>query len=205
MFSNSQKLNDHVVKCPYDNHLISRSRIQKHLVKCEKRFPTNYKVMCPYDATHRIFEHELKEHVLTCLSRGALWPESFCSATGDHGSLNFDLYTDCSSMVDGNDECWDHDKCPVSSVKTAETNDEAVYLQKHASELGLEETTDDCKPLRYPRGYPEAALIEEPEGSVIEDNQSIISSMGIGRGTLLQNYKMSKRFGFGRGKSLIDE
>lgn len=83
---------DSVVICPYDsNHKIARSRIQGHLVKCEKvgismfrtrylsgsrkflfmcgmfqNFPPDYKQQCPYDATHRLFEYEMIDHVENC-------------------------------------------------------------------------------------------------------------------------------------------
>ena len=31
-----------------------------------KNFPPDYKQQCPYDATHRFFEHEMTDHVAEC-------------------------------------------------------------------------------------------------------------------------------------------
>lgn len=193
-----------VIKCPYADHLISTSRIQKHLVKCEKRFPANYKVMCPYNATHRIFKHELNDHILACPSRNILWTEKFCSESSIRNYLTFDDCTDISSMSNVNDECWDHETCSLVRENVARTNDEPINIQEHASELGLEGTNDEFRPLRIPRSCPEGALTEEPEGSVIEDDQSIISSMGIGRGRALSSTGL-KTFVLGRGKLPIPE
>lgn len=61
---------DEVLRCPYNkHHSISRSRFQRHLVKCEKNYPPDYKVVCPYNATHRSSKSEIEEHINTCPTR----------------------------------------------------------------------------------------------------------------------------------------
>ncbi|XP_013174287.1 PREDICTED: gametocyte-specific factor 1-like [Papilio xuthus] len=66
-------MNDPFVSCPYDiSHRVPRSRIQAHIVKCEKKESLN---ICPYNATHRLPEPEMKHHVMNCPSKSAIFPE----------------------------------------------------------------------------------------------------------------------------------
>lgn len=45
---------DKTVVCPYNKcHVILKSRIQTHLVKCEKQHPEIKLETCPFDITHR--------------------------------------------------------------------------------------------------------------------------------------------------------
>ncbi|CAB3232128.1 unnamed protein product [Arctia plantaginis] len=51
--------------CPYDPaHRVPRSRIQNHIVKCQKKRPPLS--ICPYNATHRFPESEMKAHCQNC-------------------------------------------------------------------------------------------------------------------------------------------
>uniref|UniRef100_A0A2A4JAK0 CHHC U11-48K-type domain-containing protein n=1 Tax=Heliothis virescens TaxID=7102 RepID=A0A2A4JAK0_HELVI len=54
--------------CPYDkSHRIAKSRIQHHIVKCQKSWPKL--LICPFNATHRYPEHLIKEHCYSCPDR----------------------------------------------------------------------------------------------------------------------------------------
>lgn len=65
--------NSDVLRCPFNkNHAISKTKFQRHLVKCEKNFPSDYKVVCPFDATHRVSKDTVIEHLNTCPMRRVL-------------------------------------------------------------------------------------------------------------------------------------
>lgn len=50
---------DKTVVCPYNKcHIIMKSRIQTHLVKCGKQHPEIKLETCPFDITHRFRPEE---------------------------------------------------------------------------------------------------------------------------------------------------
>ncbi|XP_047022497.1 gametocyte-specific factor 1-like [Helicoverpa zea] len=56
------------VTCPYNKcHRVLKSRIQHHLIKCEKNGPKLQ--ICPFNATHRYPDYLIKQHCLNCPSR----------------------------------------------------------------------------------------------------------------------------------------
>ncbi|KAL0120655.1 hypothetical protein PUN28_008382 [Cardiocondyla obscurior] len=75
---------DEILSCPYNKfHRIPRSKIQRHIVKCERNYPPNFKAICPYDATHRLDKTEIAEHVNMCptrivVERSYIKPINFC-------------------------------------------------------------------------------------------------------------------------------
>lgn len=53
------------ISCPYNpTHQVSRSRIQGHIVKCAKKYPTLE--ICPYNASHRFPKSEQLNHISDC-------------------------------------------------------------------------------------------------------------------------------------------
>ncbi|XP_076166949.1 uncharacterized protein LOC143146523 [Ptiloglossa arizonensis] len=197
------KLLDPVVICPYDkNHLIARSRIQKHIVKCEKQYPEHYKVLCPYNATHRLFKHELEEHIITCPARSVLDYEMY-SERREHGSTSFSLQTEISSTVDCT-ENWDLESNDNSRFLTYKESDleDNIEMYKEDLDSNLNKNIIENKNLRAPRGFSEAMMREENEESDIEDSESIMSSMGIGRGKITKEKMQAKLIALGRGGRL---
>lgn len=202
---------DPIVKCPYDNHFIVKSRLQKHIVKCERRFPEHYKIMCPYNANHRLFKKELATHIITCPERNVLQSETYPEPR-KHGVINFDLHSDISSTIDCT-ENWDledNDNFTIASEETfvatnSETPDVIVDPTRapcDTPEFALETANEDREKIRAPRGFSEAMLREASEDSCIEDEESVISSMGIGRGKVTWNANKLKLIGLGRGRPL---
>ncbi|XP_014480711.1 PREDICTED: uncharacterized protein LOC106747583 [Dinoponera quadriceps] len=64
---------DKIVQCPFNkNHTLPKSRLQRHIVKCEKNYEPNYKVICPYNATHRLSRSEIAEHIKTCPTKNVV-------------------------------------------------------------------------------------------------------------------------------------
>lgn len=54
-----------LVVCPYNkSHVIYSSKIQSHLIKCQKNYPPL--AICPYNATHRMPTSEIDDHVKIC-------------------------------------------------------------------------------------------------------------------------------------------
>ncbi|XP_076290760.1 uncharacterized protein LOC143214070 [Lasioglossum baleicum] len=181
------KLGDPVVLCPYNkSHVIARSRLQKHIVKCEKQYPEHYKVMCPYNATHRLHKSEIEEHIVTCPTRIVL--ESVMhTEVRNHGCTNFPVPSDISSTVDCT-ENWDSDIDSNSIVPDNEfTSNDNLVLPK------LEYNISEREDLRPPRGYCEAMMREVNEDSALEDAESVYSSSGVGRGRIIREVQMKLR------------
>ncbi|CAL7941546.1 unnamed protein product [Xylocopa violacea] len=205
---------DPVVKCPYyDKHLIAKSRLQKHIVKCEKRYNGDFRVMCPFNATHRLVKEDLKEHIITCPSRNIFTSEMYSEPT-KHGAINFNLQSEISSTVDCT-ENWDmedDDSSIVSSNNvyyaqnnTGNSSRNLDLMTPHCTRgITLKETNGEYKTVRAPRGFSEAMMIEASEDSCIEDLESISSSMGIGRGNITWKSKL-KLNGLGRGQLLNND
>lgn len=62
--------NDELVKCPFDDaHIILRSRIHYHLVRCRKKHPNSTKIVCPYDATEYLEPENFEAHLKECKRR----------------------------------------------------------------------------------------------------------------------------------------
>lgn len=71
-------IGDYYVTCSFDsNHVILRSRMPYHIVKCVKNHPGHNKVQCPYDATEYIDNDKLANHLLTCESKRSLDAERY--------------------------------------------------------------------------------------------------------------------------------
>lgn len=52
---------DETVTCPYNKcHIILRSRIQTHLIKCARSHPDIKLEVCPFDVTHRFKTEDKK-------------------------------------------------------------------------------------------------------------------------------------------------
>ncbi|KOX79030.1 Gametocyte-specific factor 1 [Melipona quadrifasciata] len=190
---------DTVVVCPYNkNHFISRSRIQKHIVKCEKQYPE--KLMCPYNATHRLLETEFEEHIITCPDRNVCELETY-SETRKHGATNFGP-SDISSIIDST-ENWDLETDDDSFAEGKSPVYSNVELKAHCvSQHILKEKSKDVMSVRAPRGFSEAMLREASEDSCVDDLESVVSSMGIGRGKVTSNINKLRKIGIGRGKPM---
>ena len=198
-----QKLLDPVVICPYDEkHLIFKSRLQKHIVKCEKKYPEHYKVMCPYNATHRLFKSQLEEHIITCPTRNVLQSEMY-SEPRKHGATNFGLLSEVSSTIDYN-ENWDleeNDGMKIFSDDESVSDNNADTRKKTVDSIARNQIVENGD-LRAPRGFSEAMLREANDESGVEDVDSVVSTMAIGRGKVIQEKDKLRLIGVGRGRKL---
>lgn len=58
---------DYYVVCGFDeNHVVLRSRMPYHILKCLEQNPNHNKKQCPYDATEYIDLENYLEHITTC-------------------------------------------------------------------------------------------------------------------------------------------
>ncbi|XP_078047112.1 uncharacterized protein LOC144475266 [Augochlora pura] len=183
---------DPVVICPYNkSHLIAKSRIQKHIVKCEKNYPDNYKVMCPYDATHRLFQEEFEEHIITCPSRNVVQSDMYIDPK-NHGCITFPMPSEISSTVDDT-ENWDFEPNTSSNLvdddSISNNNTDLPLTNRHIYKK---------ENLRPPRGFPEAMMTECNEDSAVEDTESVYSALGLGRGKFLRKQMQMKLLGKNR-------
>lgn len=56
--------------------------------------------------------------------------------------------------------------------------------------------------VRAPRGFSEAMLREVNEDSCVDDLESVVSSMGIGRGKVTSSTNKLRKIGIGRGRPM---
>ncbi|XP_043464705.1 gametocyte-specific factor 1-like [Leptopilina heterotoma] len=183
---------DTVVQCPYDsNHKVTRSRLQMHLVKCEKNFPEDFRRICPYNATHRLPKAEMLAHVNDCPARQFAQPELY------HTYRNFGSIKSLPPSEIDIDECWEEDDRTISEVESnACFNNSTSFVSKY-------ERFDDL-PLRGPKGQAEVDMLDSSIGSsALDEMGSVISADGMGRGSAKFNReKFLQQIGRGRGKPI---
>ncbi|XP_020293839.1 uncharacterized protein LOC109859723 [Pseudomyrmex gracilis] len=92
---------DDVLQCPYNKyHFISLLRFSRHLVKCEKNYPNNLKVICPYDATHRLDKIDIGQHIRHCPARTTV--EAYFFPLNNHNKNDTKLEEEHSSGTENN-------------------------------------------------------------------------------------------------------
>ncbi|XP_029168508.1 gametocyte-specific factor 1-like [Nylanderia fulva] len=118
---------DEVMRCPYNkHHSISKSRFQRHLVKCEKNYPPNYMVICPYNAMHRSTKSEIGEHINTCPMRSTV-EASYIQPLNMRDKKNLSKEYNSTSEIDSDifseeEEMRNLQKFPLSSKSRYQTN-----------------------------------------------------------------------------------
>ncbi|XP_051172773.1 gametocyte-specific factor 1 [Leptopilina boulardi] len=178
-----------VVQCPYDsNHKIAQSRIQIHLVKCEKQHPENFREICPFNATHRFPKSDMQEHINNCPSQRHSQPELY------QKYVNCGSIKSCPPSEIDIDECWEDDSDSVFKA------DSSSYFNNSASYVSKYERFEAN--VRAPRGFAEVDMLDSSVGSsALDEMGSVISSGGMGRGSATINReKMLQKVGRGRGK-----
>jgi len=76
------------MQCPYNrSHVILKSRMQRHLVKCKRNYPMADKVVCPFSAIHHVDKHDYQYHVSTCPDRHVIEGHKYVCEESEHGNL----------------------------------------------------------------------------------------------------------------------
>ena len=81
---------ERTITCPYNpSHQITVERIQWHLVKCRKNYPSSDHVICPFNASHHVPRPEKEYHISVCSDRKMVEMEKYSwSHPVQHGQLN---------------------------------------------------------------------------------------------------------------------
>lgn len=101
---------DSYVQCSFNqHHIILRSKLASHIVKCKKNYPRHNKIQCPFDATEYIDRDKLQCHLVVCKSRRSLVADKY-----DHVDLKArdsvgKVYNPsfCQAYDHLGDESWD--------------------------------------------------------------------------------------------------
>lgn len=117
--------NDELMECPFDkNHIILKSRIHYHLIKCKIQHPNSTKIQCPYNASEYVEPEEFQKHLYECKERVAIYRADHCFAntlqSEAHGRLDPAPFHVSVPMDD--DEYWDtssSDQTPQSEGTAA--------------------------------------------------------------------------------------
>ena len=69
---------ERTITCPYNpSHQITVERIQWHLVKCRKNYPSSDHVICPFNASHHVPRPEKEYHMSVCSDRKMVEMEKY--------------------------------------------------------------------------------------------------------------------------------
>ena len=100
---------DPEIQCPYNpSHLILKSRMQAHIVKCKKNYPLADKMVCPFNAVHHVDKPDYQYHVTTCPDRHVIEGHKYEIADRhQHGDIDGALYQ--QPDLPPSEENWDSD------------------------------------------------------------------------------------------------
>ncbi|KAK0080682.1 hypothetical protein PV325_013518 [Microctonus aethiopoides] len=175
--------------CPYDkNHIIHKSRIQRHLTKCSRNFPPNYLDTCPFNATHLMIAAEMASHIEQCPDRKYIDSERYFVEMKNHGSLKLCPPSKAELCDDIYSDIWADSEQSINDFKS-----NASIISDSSTILPRTDKLD-----RRPYGYSEAMMLEVNDLSHTEDVESVTSSMGRGK-YLLKPKKNTRKVGKGRG------
>lgn len=110
---------DETVACPYNkSHVILKSRLQTHLVKCARNYPDIRLVLCPFNVTHRFRPEEkavnqryqfAQAHIETCPSRASFdqYRYTVVDRHAEQKPIEFELPPPTQSAENNDVESWD--------------------------------------------------------------------------------------------------
>ncbi len=76
---NKFRYEDFMVRCPFDeNHVMSRTRFQFHVINCKQEHMTSNHIECPYNSLHIMLKEHYNKHVEVCPNN----PERTLGKTG---------------------------------------------------------------------------------------------------------------------------
>lgn len=97
---------DPLTQCPYNqSHVILKSRMQGHIVKCKKNYPMANKMVCPFNAVHHVDKPDYQYHLSTCPDRRLIEGYKYEFKESEHGDLTLAPYHQPSIPAD--EEDWD--------------------------------------------------------------------------------------------------
>lgn len=181
-----------VLRCPYDkNHIIAKTRFQRHLVKCEKNFPSDYMCICPYNATHRFVKSEMQEHINTCSVRKIV-EASYIQQPSTHD----DDDDDATTISKGFDS--------RSEIDFLESREGPSEFCTTSSTSNLQDESNACSDAESFAAYrnPMAAQYgritnHDSDCSSDDSDTDVVSTKtaSFGRGRMLSNFEFLRRVG----------
>ncbi|CAH1641987.1 unnamed protein product [Spodoptera littoralis] len=106
--------NENYATCPYNPcHRVSRSRLQHHIIKCQKTHPPLE--ICLFNATHRYPAHLMKDHYEVCPNKiqkeqSLSFRNNFCTSNITIGARRAPIPLKQQDYLPEHDpdyECWD--------------------------------------------------------------------------------------------------
>lgn len=107
----SAPIDDELVECPYQSHMVAQRRFIQHLTKCEKH-PNSRKLdKCPYNVQHRIAPELMAAHMAECPSSRIFIRELGAQASEPVPWVSTDVRGDTE---ENDDDPWNapHDRKP---------------------------------------------------------------------------------------------
>lgn len=145
-------INDELVSCPFDkNHVLLRSRIHYHIVKCRKNHLNIEKIVCPYDATEYLYPEEFATHLFQCKQKTAITRSNYSlKATLEkkaHGDLTPAPFH--TPLVQDKTEIWETDDKTCENVESDEASFkfdpvESSMLRNHLMKIYGNTGNADC-------------------------------------------------------------
>ncbi|PSN33047.1 hypothetical protein C0J52_17755 [Blattella germanica] len=118
---------DPLIRCPYNqSHQILKSRMQVHIVKCRRNYPTADKVVCLFNAIHHLDKINYQYHVSTCPDRRVVECQKYEVYNSLGGDVNRFEYKE--PELPPNEEDWDKD-AEVSHYDPSEHIENALILR----------------------------------------------------------------------------
>ncbi|KAK7863296.1 hypothetical protein R5R35_005339 [Gryllus longicercus] len=117
---------DEIVTCPYDpSHQVLKSRLQYHIVNCEKQHAQMEFETCPFNATHRFPKPEIQMHIFECPDRRILETHKFQLQDESHMSRN-NLSEFIRPSLPPSEENWDEEEYQSSYDPSQHINNKCV-------------------------------------------------------------------------------
>uniref|UniRef100_A0A1B6KZ77 CHHC U11-48K-type domain-containing protein n=1 Tax=Graphocephala atropunctata TaxID=36148 RepID=A0A1B6KZ77_9HEMI len=168
-------IGDYFVTCSFDpHHILLRSRMPYHIVKCIKAHPNHNKIQCPFDSTEYIDPEEFPEHIRICGSKRTIFQTTCDTADiikySNPCKIHKTPYFHASAPQQ--DEEWG-----LSAPPKEEDDEDEGPLVGVGRGVSLRAKKPDA-PVK--RGMGRAELLDRIFKRYLEQQQSLISSKPIG-------------------------
>jgi hypothetical protein len=145
---------DKLVSCPYDSsHVIRISKIQNHIIKCEKSHPELARRMkiCDFNATHRYLPEDEKDHIENCPDY-VRFLNSKAKASIITRSCPLPNYQipNSNNLINTDTDNWD-DECDFAPVKSEPHHEQQQQQQQNRLEVE-KESDNPIKRKNFGRG-----------------------------------------------------
>ena len=123
---------ERTITCPYNpSHQITVERIQWHLVKCRKNYPSSDHVICPFNASHHVPRPEKEYHMSVCSDRKMVEMEKYSLRSNSvHQQGNVNLPPSVVSDLPPCEEDWEKEATVRKSYDPSAKAKQSAVLRK---------------------------------------------------------------------------